>query len=305
MLPKYRPLAEAPEPVAAFEAVIPVGVPPFKVTSFKASLIRDGAAWLQGNFEPFTVTAGDLVLMRPGTRCGSISIAPVDTVVLHVHPTFLVDQVRWTQPLDQRARRTTFEYLLDEIRRPVSINLPDADFLRIAELFSEVVFLSGHASAFRRMIARATELIWEIEEVLASERRESYWRRRSDPSLSFPVRDEVQVALQAMHQRYASELSIRELALEVSLSESALRRAILAATGFNPSEYLHRVRLMRFEELVAETTMPLVQAARLAGWASPSHARAMFVRSHGMSPSEFRAEAREARRADWRRSLGA
>lgn len=241
--------------------------------------------------------------MRPGTRCRSISAVPVDAVVMQVHPVFLVDQVRWTRPVEQRARRETYESLLRGVGRPVVIHLPDDAFLRVAELYTQVVFLSRQPSAIRRMMARATELIWEIEELLAGAGSKPAW---SETLMQTPtsVRVEVQAALQSMHERYATNLSIRTLAREVSLSESALSRAVLAETGFTPREYLHRIRLMHFEQLVAKTTLPLAEATRLVGWSSPSHARSVFARSHGMSPSEYRAEAQAAHRADWLRSFG-
>jgi len=298
----YTPLVDPPEPVAAYEADIPVGVLPFEVTSFKASLIREGSAKLEGNFDPFTVAAGDLVLMRPGTRCGSMSLSPVDTAVVQVHPAFLVDQVRWTRPLAQRSRRKTFESLLRNTRHPISIHLSDNNFLRIAELYAQIVWLSSRPDALRPMLARTTELIWEIEEQLASASRKTKWERTSmqDPPVS---RDEVRDVIQAMHEGFASGVMIRDLAREVSLSDSALRRAFLADTGLTPREYLHRIRLVKFEELVADTATPLADAARSVGWSSASHARSAFAKSHGMSPSEFRAEAQEARRTDWLRGF--
>lgn len=303
-LPLYRPSEDPPDPIEAFEAVIPVGVSPFKVTSFKASLMREGSARVEGNFEPFTVAAGDLVLMRPGTHCTSMSLTPVEIAVVQVDPVFLVDQVRWTRPLEQRTRKATYQSLLQSARQPVLIRLQDDVFLRLAELFAQLVFLSGRPAASGRMIARATELIWEIEALFPSGRPNPVWDRIDARNLH-GLRSDVQHVIHAIRDRYASDLSIRELAHEVSLSESALRRAVQAATGFSPREYLHRMRLVRFEQLVAETTMPLADAARTAGWSSTSHARSAFARSHGMSPSEYRAEARAAQRADWLRTFGA
>lgn len=151
------------------------------------------------------------------------------------------------------------------------------------------------------MIARSTEMIWLIEELLRVSRAAS---TRLEHSRSVPsARKEVVTALEAMHERYASDLSVSALAREVSLSESAFRRAISAATGMSPRTYLHRIRLLRFEQLVADTDLSLANATRLVGWSSTSYARTVFARSYGFSPSEYRAEAQAARRADWLRNL--
>lgn len=301
----YRSSEDPPDPVDAFEAAIPVGVSPLEVTSFKASLMREGSARVEGNFEPFTVAAGDLVLMRPGTRCTSISLAPVEIAVVQVDPMFLVDQVRWLKHSQSRGRRDTYRELCARARQPITVRLDNESFPDVAELFAQLVFLSKQSAMLGRMIVRTTELIWTIESLLMASQRSPSWERRFAESVAPSERQEVTAALHAIHERYGSDLSIAELAREVALSESALRRAVLASTGFSPREYLHRVRLARFEELVAETNVSFAEAARLVGWSSTSHARGAFFRSHGMSPREFRAEAREARRADWRRRCGA
>lgn len=304
-LPLYTSLSkDPPDPVKAFEANIPAGIAPLSVTCFKGSLIREGSARIEGNFKPFTVEAGDLVLMRPGNRCSSMSLTPVEIAVVQVDPMFLVDQVRWARPSDARARRETYKELLGRARQPVHLHLDDTAFLGMAELLAQLAFLSRRSSALGKTISRATELIWMIETMLMPTPM-CAGRSQSLTGLIAPTtREDVAAALQTMHERYATKLSIGELAREASLSESALRRAVQASTGFSPREYLHRIRLIRFEELVAEGIVPLAGAARMVGWSSTSHARAMFVRSHGVSPSEFRAETREARRVDWLNAFG-
>ena len=304
--PLYRRLEYLPEPVEAFEATIPTGVSPFAVIGFKASLIREGSARVEGNFKSFAVAAGDLVLMRPGTSCSSISLTPLQLAVVRVDPMFLVDQVRWARPSESRTRRETYQELLARAQQPVRLHLDKSTFPDVAKLFGQLTLVSGRQSELGRTISRATELIWMIEALLMQALVSPCPLRQSRGGLTTPsTRDEIAAVLQTMSERYSTRLSLGELAREASLSESALRRAVLAETGVTPREYLHRLRLIRFEELVAESTIPLGEAARMAGWSSPAHARAVFARSHGMSPREFRAEAQEARRADWRRAIGA
>ncbi|WP_081611591.1 AraC family transcriptional regulator [Leucobacter sp. UCD-THU] len=301
-LPSYVPLMRMPNPVEAFEAGISTGVPDFLVTSFKATLIREGSALIEGNFSPMTVSAGDLVLMRPGTRCSSVSISPLEIAALHIHPSFLVDQVRWARPSEHRAKRVIYQSLLGRSHRPRRIGLAEPDFFRLSELFGQLVHLSERPPALGRMITRSTELIWEIEDLLQISRSAA---ARLELARKVPsAREEVLIAVEAMHERYASDLSIGTLAREVSLSESAFRRAISAATGLSPRAYLHRIRLLRFEQLVADTDLPLAEITRLVGWSSTSYARTVFARSQGISPSAFRAEAQLARQADWLHELG-
>lgn len=296
---------EPPDPIDAYSADIALGVAPLELASFNASLVQGGSARVEGNFTPFTARAGDLMLMRPGTICTSISLSPVQIAVVQVDTTFLVDQLRWARPSQARTRRETYRELLGRARQPVQLHLDERSYLAISELFVQLTFLSKQSGALGRTISRATELIWTIETLLVESQRRPVSERVLADLAAPSTRDDVALVLHTIHERYASNLSISELAREVSLSESALRRAVRASTGFTLREYLHRVRLLRFEHLVAESTVPFAEAARMVGWSSASHARAAFFRSHGMSPRAFRAEAQESRRAEWWRTSGA
>lgn len=264
---------------------------------FKAVLLVEGTARVIGDFGLLTVTAGDLVLVSPGAKCESVTLTPAEVLVAEVHPSFLIDQVRWSQPAEKRDPRTTYREVFQPSPTPLVIRPEPMMFRELVSQFERLAAVPSCSSALGRRIVCAAELIWSVEALIETHRVRAR-RGFHGVQLTEPLRDDVRTALRLIHEHHGSELKVSDLALAASVSESTLRRAVRAATGFTPRAYLQRVRLLRFTQLVAETVLPLGEVTRLVGWSSPSHARAVFLRAHGISPSRFRAQAREARRSD-------
>jgi len=119
---------QAARPVECLDYWIPYGVAPVRSENFKIMLIRDGAAQLRGDFGVRTVAAGDLVMLRAGLECGSVSLAPVDVVTAYLNPTFLVDQLRWTMPGFVQDRRAVFREMVRVVPDVRSVPLTDDQF---------------------------------------------------------------------------------------------------------------------------------------------------------------------------------
>lgn len=273
------------------------------VRNFKVSLILSGSAQLFSEHGSQTITAGQLVLIAPGTQCESIPISPVSALIAHINPAFVVDQVRWAQPEGSRDRETTFQSLLDFVSNPLVIDLEPPIFDALLPRFERLVALSKSEAQLGMQLVQATKLIWEIDWLLSEQNGVPPPADIPRAAAPEPLREEVRKALRLIHDHHDRDLNLIDLARAVSLSESALRRAVRAATGLSPRSYLQQVRLLRFERLVAETTLPLAQITRMVGWSSAAHARETFARSHGMPPREFRTEAQYARRANWLRQF--
>lgn len=254
-------------------------------------LIRDGAAQLHGDFGVRTVTAGDLVMLRAGLECGSVSLAPVDVVTAYLNPTFLVDQLRWTMPGLVQDRRAVFREMVRAVPDVRSVPLTDDQFGSLHEQFDLLARMTAADAAPGERVAGATELIWRVSEIVAPSLEDS--GLMSPLSLGVtPARDEIHEVLRLMHEDFTARRSVAELARAVALSESAMRRAFQAETGMGPRRYLNQLRLARFEEFIVNTTMPITQATRLVGWSSTAHARRLFALDYGMSPREYRSVAR-------------
>jgi AraC family transcriptional regulator len=88
------------------------------------------------------------------------------------------------------------------------------------------------------------------------------------------------------------EISLRELAREADLSRSHFARAFKETTGLPPHRWLVSKRIERAQEILINSTLSLVEVARLTGFADQSHFTRVFTSTVGISPGEWRRQRR-------------
>lgn len=76
-----------------------------------------------------------------------------------------------------------------------------------------------------------------------------------------------------------------------------MSRVFTKAYGQTPIAYLATVRVETMTRLLRETDLPVGEAMRQVGWNSRGHASAMFRKIVGLTPSQYRRQNREPRRA--------
>jgi AraC family transcriptional regulator of arabinose operon len=111
-----------------------------------------------------------------------------------------------------------------------------------------------------------------------------------------PIRDHrIAQLLDAIESRLAERLTVSDLAAMVDLSPSRFAHLFRRTTGVSPLRYLHDQRMRRAQHLLEETSLPVREVMRRAGWRDPSHFCKAFRRRFGVGPRGYR-QARAARR---------
>ncbi|EIO4105926.1 helix-turn-helix domain-containing protein [Vibrio vulnificus] len=119
-----------------------------------------------------------------------------------------------------------------------------------------------------------------------SQREQSYYQQFKP---SFAHGDLVIVSVQqTMHQRYTEPVSIRQLAKQVSLTERTMQRRFLKATGYNPNQYLQRLRIQNACDYLESTKRSFEWIATQVGYEDISACRKVFINIVGLTPREFR-----------------
>ncbi len=101
-------------------------------------------------------------------------------------------------------------------------------------------------------------------------------------------------ALSRLHAAPERRWTVTELAGECAASRSVLDERFRQVLGRSPIRYLAEWRMHLAEELLTTTTTSVAAAARRVGYDSEEAFSRAFKRSHGLSPSHWRA----ARRAE-------
>lgn len=93
-----------------------------------------------------------------------------------------------------------------------------------------------------------------------------------------------------MHHLQNPNFEIEQLARELGLSESQLRRKLSALTGMSPVRFMRSLRIQRAQELLVSTEMNVAEIAYETGFSDPKYFSRVFSRAVGRSPSEYRKE---------------
>jgi AraC-like DNA-binding protein len=89
-----------------------------------------------------------------------------------------------------------------------------------------------------------------------------------------------------------NELSVEELASHLGISPSYFARSFRRSAGLAPHAYVMRRRLLRAQELLASTDLPLIDIAFVTGFADQSHFCRRFHQMTGVPPRTFRLQHR-------------
>ncbi|QKZ04166.1 helix-turn-helix domain-containing protein [Pseudomonas eucalypticola] len=86
----------------------------------------------------------------------------------------------------------------------------------------------------------------------------------------------------------AEDVSLRDLAALVNLSEGHLLRVFRSGTGLTPYQYLISIRIDEVKRLLRHSDLTAKTIARMTGFASPAHMGDCFRRRVGITPGDFR-----------------
>lgn len=141
----------------------------------------------------------------------------------------------------------------------------------------------------RIMLARLIDMvfIWSVRHWLAS-------APPGPPGWLGALRDPlVGRALALLHAEPAHGWSVEALAARLHQSRSGLAQRFAREVGEPPMRYLGRWRMQLAADALARSHLLVAQVAERVGYASEAALARSFRREFGMSPSQYRASARE------------
>jgi AraC-like DNA-binding protein len=91
-----------------------------------------------------------------------------------------------------------------------------------------------------------------------------------------------------IHETYHRKISLRQVAAHLGLSRTYLSTLFRRECGCTLTEYIHRVRLQKAQELIRSGTPALSQVASLVGYQNYRDFHRNFVRYQNASPKRFK-----------------
>ena len=90
-------------------------------------------------------------------------------------------------------------------------------------------------------------------------------------------------------RRYCEALDVTTLAGAVGLSRAHFIREFHQAFGRSPHQYVVALRMQRAAALLCTTDRAVSEICRAVGWQSIGSFTTRFTRTHGLSPTAYRA----------------
>lgn len=95
-----------------------------------------------------------------------------------------------------------------------------------------------------------------------------------------------------IRQNLQTDITIQDIATELGVSYSTLRKLFKAYTGFPPALYQQELRLQRAMELLSSSEMSVKEIAYLLNFDSSGYFSTKFKKKTGVTPKEFREKIR-------------
>ncbi len=95
--------------------------------------------------------------------------------------------------------------------------------------------------------------------------------------------------IEFIHQNYQRDVSLHDLATHMNMSQAYISRLFKKLTNYNFKDYLSKVRIEKATQLLSENSFISIQdVAAKVGYSNPKPFTALFIKTMGVSPSEYR-----------------
>jgi len=246
---------------------------------YEAHFVVDGCLSFKARQQDFDVIGGMVFLTKPGEFHGSVdtTLQPAEWYWIHLH-------FPPKSALPGLTRSESRE--LEESFARTSLSMfAGSDQLR--DCFARLLIEHRNPTAHSHVIARA-----QLHELMVRLIRD-HDRALSNSSIT-GYSNEIQLALAWMDRNLGDPLSIPDLAEASGLSQSHFRQCFHKETGFSPSDYLARRRVMRAKPLLRGNRLTITEIAFQLGFQSSPYFAAVFKKLTGMTPSEYRGDTSES-----------
>jgi AraC family transcriptional regulator len=148
----------------------------------------------------------------------------------------------------------------------------------------------GEGAGHDRMLDLAVDLFAaDLFQANAHAPRESRFER----SRAGLVDRRLRRSIEFMHDNFARDLSVGEIAAAAYLSEYHFARLFKRITGVTPHAYLASLRIEHAQRLLVETDLSIAEVGARVGYASASHFGKVFRETTGVAPTTFRGHTKD------------
>ena len=241
---------------------------------YEAHLVVEGTMGFRIDGENYEVGSGSVFLSKPDELHAGIdeSLRPAKWYWIHLH----IPREHALPGLSAAETRG----LCKTFQRTTLRSFPSSQALR--ECFRRLLAEHRVAGMHSQMLAHA--ILHELMVVLLRDHDRAV---AGVMPQQFSI--EIQRAITWLNRHIGEPLSIPDIAESSGLGQSHFRQRFHEETGFTPSDYLTRQRVLQAKELLRSARGSITEIAFRIGFQSSPYFAAVFRKLTGMTPSEYRA----------------
>ena len=241
---------------------------------YEAHFVVDGNLGFRIEDQEYQVHGGSVFLTKPGEVHSGIdaSLQPAKWYWIHLHfprehplPGLSVTETRALSKCYDRTSLRLFE-----------------GSEQLQETFERLLAEHRHPAPHGQMVARA--ILHELMVMIIRDHDRAL--AGAKPQALSP---EVQRAIAWLQRHIGEPLTMLDMAESSGLGQSQFRQRFHKETGFTPSDYLCRQRVLRAKEMLGNARASVTEIAFRLGFGSSPYFAAVFKKLTAMTPSEYRA----------------
>ena len=194
--------------------------------------------------------------------------------------------------LDQKSATTHWDYVAQLRQLGSSIQIqPDAIYVRDGNLYTSAGVTAGIDMALAMIEndwGQPTALAIAQELVMFLKRPGGQSQFSSHLAAQFSEDDKLRELQLWILDHLDRDLSVRELATRMAMSERNFARRFTESVGLPPAHYVARARLEAARRKLEENNLRISRVARCCGFGTEETMRRAFVAELGVSPSDYR-----------------
>lgn len=158
-------------------------------------------------------------------------------------------------------------------------------YLRENDVNTSKLFAAGQANIYASI--SSIDTLDELEEYFQEfyEAIVRYLGKNSGESNKY-----VEHILQYIHDHFSEEIVFEEMAKDIGISYSYMRKIVLEETGNSLIDYINQLRIDRAKHLLLESEMAIAQIASEVGYYNVRSFNRFFRKFEGVAPSTYKAD---------------
>jgi AraC-like DNA-binding protein len=244
---------------------------------YELVIVASGNGWHVLNGEPHLLSCGEVVYLETDDRhaFGEVNDLYLTNVIYRPNDALLhPDRLR---PYLQPAK--------DEVGERRHWQISDDARARLKPLLAALAEESGKSDAASQLMAQSMFVQLIV----------SLWRDRfASDGEQLSARGRMTAVLKYLRHNCTQAIDLDELAHRFGYSARNLRRVFREATATTPHDYLIKLRLARAMVALRKSDANVTDVALASGFNDGNHFSYAFSKVLGMSPSQYRREARAA-----------